>query len=417
MDRRPESSTSRDISSSTMASTDYEAMLHDISNQMAKSQLLRRLSTHSSTTSDSSKRVSARVTKLGSGGNSPHYVQRRRTTASSTTRSQPQYQTRDQRLQHYYNPRGLVSMDRPVSWHPGSDSLPGAAGNSFTSEPFASSPTVGLGEGASFRPPGHSVQQSIQDAFSMGYGYSISSTPSTHEQPAMENLSYSPCTPDSMNQSSAYSTFEYTNLPHGPYGTQASLYDIYSDPTFQMPQWSRDSQYTSPTGGVPEPVDSVPLQHITTDFQHLNTKELPPISKKKSHELVGIGLYDNEDKKFLNSANSELPTRESVGKDLKLEETWQLPDQDAEEVDDDVNSEDEAEPAEEASPNVGSVPAVPQTAFYPAYGDLSNQSFFLGEDEHLVPEDPYANYLAFDPVLQQTEPKLQAVRAGNLLWY
>ncbi len=139
--------------------------------------------------------------------------------------------------------------------------------------------------------------------------------------------------------------------------------------------------------------------------------------------LSGIGLYDDKVPNFI-SGTSGNPNRDSLGKGLKLEETWQPP-KDEEEKDDDDDDEDdeegsystdEAEEIEEDPPIMATAPQQAQTAFYPPYGDLSQQSFFFSNDDddpYTEEANQYTNYLA----LGQAQPKPQdLVTTGNFLW-
>ena len=146
--------------------------------------------------------------------------------------------------------------------------------------------------------------------------------------------------------------------------------------------------------------------------QTMLSQPTPVLERKKSKELVGLGLYDDKKEEFLSTLNSE-SNRESLGKELKLEETWQPPKN--EEEDEEAYSSDEAEEEEpEALGFINQAPVDPQT-FYPTYGDLSNQSFFFNDDDQQLGHDvPYVNYVALGP---EGPPKAQAVaETGNFMW-
>ncbi|KAL9638540.1 MAG: hypothetical protein Q9164_001494 [Protoblastenia rupestris] len=391
----------------------------DLSSQLARSQIQRRLSTQSSSTSSSSKRVSARVTKLKSAENSPHNVQRRRTTAAHTTRGHPRasqdnpYLTREQRLWNYYNSRTAPVEARPFSWHPGSAPLstPNVPlpinkinmGNTITGiENLAVSET----------PP--SVQQSIQDAFFMGYGYPINRPLESYEQQftASEGL-YQATAPNGLDMLPSYSSYDFSEpmqdycLGEGP---------SYQPQNYLINQWSQPSlPETSILDTSLNTITLPQVQQPPSSCSHLDTKDLPDIPKEEGDELVGIGLYDNEDRSYnstLNSAVSDNPARISLGKELKLEETWQPSNDDDE---DGGNSSDEPD---EELPVIGPDLTETQTAFYPNYGDLSNQSFFFSDDvDTYSAESQYPNYLAFDPSLQPDQLKPQPAGSGNFLWF
>lgn len=152
----------------------------------------------------------------------------------------------------------------------------------------------------------------------------------------------------------------------------------------------------------------------------LNVKAAPQVSKRANKVLSGIGLYDDKTPDFASDTSGD-PNRDSMGKGLKLEETWQ-PSKDDDENDDEDEDEDEdegsystdeAEEIEEDSSTMAPAPHHAPTAFYPTYGDLSNQSFFFSnDDDPYTGEDQYANYLAFG----QAQSKPQDPATGNFLW-
>lgn len=120
----------------------------------------------------------------------------------------------------------------------------------------------------------------------------------------------------------------------------------------------------------------------------------------------------------LGTAVSEDVAQDSMGKGLKLEETWQPPNEDEEEADDEGYSTDEAEEVEETPPTImASSPAEAQTAVYPTYADMSNQSFFFNDDDEYTNEAQYANYLAYGQPLPGSQPKPHSnPRMENYLW-
>lgn len=300
-----------------------------------------------------------------------------------------------------------------MSWHPGSDSTTRPNLDLPVSEPTSGTSSTGMADWKTFGAPTSCVEQSIQDAFSMGYGCQLN-IPSVLEQSSRQTPGYHLY---GLDPQDGYPAYEHINPDHDTYGTYVSPYIIHPAPSFQTPQWPPDDQYTSSMQASEAQMDPDPVQHTLMKPLRLDTEELLPIAKKKSNDLIGIGLYDNEDQDFLDSANKKFMNRDSIGRDLKLEETWQPPVEDTTVEDDDAHSEDEAEPAEIALTDVGPLPTASQTMGYPAYGDLSNQSFFFEEDEGFAYDDPYANYLNFDQGLQQSEPKKPGSAHHGVLWY
>lgn len=261
----------------------------------------------------------------------------------------------------------------------------------------------------------------------MGYGYPVSSVPTDLEQQTVGSQGYEPIKtmqrPDPLSSMyTLFPSYTFDDQNQYQYMSQALSHQMYPQ-NLGMPQWPEfrpDHACTSQDHFN----EFIPVQHASDVSHVLYAAPKQQLPKKQSKELVGIGLYDNEDRDYmsrLNSACSNDPKRESLGKELKLEETWEPPrdDGEAEEgnEEDEAYSTDEAEEIEEEVPVfMGPTPADSQTAFYPTYGDLSDQSFFFNEDDQFAHEDQFANYLTFDGGLQEGQPKAQAARTDNFLW-
>ncbi|KAL9100178.1 MAG: hypothetical protein Q9163_004413 [Psora crenata] len=422
------------ISPFTMPPSQYNALPEDISSQLARTQLRRRLSTQSSNASSSSKRNSARVTKLRSADNSPHKVQRRRTTtAAPTARGHPRpphndpYLTREQRLWHYYQSRKALLEARPFSWHPGSVPVRMTDMPLPINEPAMGSAITGL-ENLAVSDPSASLQQSIQDAFSLGYGYPTSMPSHPFEQRITASGGLYPVPgSEGRNTYPPYSSHDFfePNLQDSCIN-QATAYppsDCLSNP-WPHPGLSGSSSHQV----FYDPASIPPVMSGTNNSLYLQSKEIPDFppepedeeeeTEEEGDELVGIGLYDNEDGGYvstLNSAISSDPVGRSLGKDLKLEETWQPCQQEEDEGGDSSDEPDETEedmPLSEAHPGGGG-----QTALYSTYGDLSDQSFFFHDAlDTGGDEDQYTNYLALDSGFPAGQVKPQATGSGNFLW-
>lgn len=206
-----------------------------------------------------------------------------------------------------------------------------------------------------------------------------------------------------------------------------SDYNNYSSMDLLGAGWSQSStDYTS--FPAPQSPDFLPIQYPPEPSLSPKVDLSPSIRKEKSKELVGMGLYDYPDQNSISSLDmlSRFSgQRESMGKGLKLEETWQPP-EDTEKGEEEAEDEDEEEEEEEeeaystdeADEDV--LPIVTPTsdsetpaAFYPAYGDLSNQTFFFDND------DPYANCLAFQAIQECRQPKAPdaAYRSSENLYF
>ena len=305
-----------------------------------------------------------------------------------------------------------------MSWHPGSDDLHRPATQVPTSEPALGNTIAGLQNLAVSSTPASSVQQSIKNAFAMGYGYPISKPPAVYDRSskdfeikAVPQSVYDP-----------YSVYSIPGQHEYPY-VSAPTCDMYQPSEYQIPQWPHvqsETVYAPQT--FQEAPDFVSIQAPSSVPQKLDVRMSTQVSKKKSKELKGLGLYDNENHEFMSTlvsaANQDL-NRESMGKGLKLEETWQPPmDDDGNNDDEDEEgySTDEIEEVDEVPPITASTPAKPQTAFYSSYDDLSNQSFLFNDDDQFQTEDQYVSYLAFGQELPETQSKQQQAGTGNFLW-
>ncbi|CAL8574255.1 hypothetical protein XPA_000221 [Xanthoria parietina] len=390
-----------------MPSTDIDSMLNHVSNQMARSQLFRRLSGNSNHSSPSRK-PNTRVAKAHSNGATPHGVQRRRTTTAHTSQikpriSQPTDPPQPLRqaaagLAHATRNPGLPSSTRPRTWHPGSYPL-----NNCSEEiPYSDAPD--------HQPFG--VRQ--ESAF----------------------VDLSRCHPQSSLDSNAASNAQLRNLVSDGYPQLAPV-----DPTtYPYPCYNPSSSYMQHDIGTPYSYDSafanfqpldfvqIPFDYMTYSTQHsLDTFQFQAqpsapqylqsqvpihVTKQKSKELVGMGLYDGPSRKEL-STLSVSPDHvgqlraQPQGKGLKLEETWQPPNDDGHDEEEEGYSTDEAD---EDFPH-GPAPHEAQPALLPAnYGDLSNQSFFFDSD------DPFTEYMSFDPGVQVCKPKISDTTNQNFMW-
>ena len=128
----------------------------------------------------------------------------------------------------------------------------------------------------------------------------------------------------------------------------------------------------------------------------------PTARVKKSRELVGMGLYDDTAK----------VQRESIGKTLKLEDSWQ-PSEKTKEVND-IGVEDDHdeeystdEEDEEPAPLPGSSDLPNEV---PVFQDLSNQSFFFEND------DSYGNLMATGSDVPFYQPKVPEPVQATFSW-
>lgn len=147
--------------------------------------------------------------------------------------------------------------------------------------------------------------------------------------------------------------------------------------------------------------------------------------KEQNKELVGMGLYDSPDQDHVSSllfgddsgchqvCGSLQPPHESVGKGLKLEETWQPPirqdDQDEDDVEDEADEDCSTDEGEEELPYLTGVGE--QQAVLPAYGDLSNRTFFFDDND-----ENFTNETAFDQTFSFAQHKTLDPALGAATW-
>ncbi|KAL8698730.1 MAG: hypothetical protein Q9224_001718 [Gallowayella concinna] len=386
---------------------DIDAMLHHVSNQITRSQLFRRLSANSNNSSPG-RRGYTRVAKVHSNGATPQGVQRRRTTAAHTARTRPSAVQPSDPLQpmpqtaattaHGTRRIASSSTTRPMTWHPGLN-------------------------------PRHLDQEEKSRA-----GTTDMQIPQRYQQTGYTSISnYAPQpsfaqTPPS-NSQVQYSMGDQCLQPalegHSFYPTSYYEYPL------QPPQQEYDNSYNY--GGYLNSLGTTGFSQMAPDYSFYSTRQTPesfhtqdqsylpqyvqasapvPLTKQRSKELVGLGLYDGPSRKELSNFNVA-PDHinrllvEPQGKGLKLEETWQPPKDDGEDAEEEGYSTDDGE---EDLPSA-LAPKESQPTFIPsAYDDLSNQSFFFDSD------DPFTDYLSFDPCVAVCQPKIPDGANQNFMW-
>ncbi|MCJ1447854.1 MAG: hypothetical protein MMC23_008366 [Stictis urceolatum] len=181
---------------------------------------------------------------------------------------------------------------------------------------------------------------------------------------------------------------------------------VFSPPAVQMETqaWT-ESLSTFPAYTAPLVPDLLPIQK-PHDFAS-QYPELPELPRKDSTELIGMGLYDDFDRRggFMSSLTGALLTLDSQrqlrGKGLKLEETWEPPeddDDDESDVGEDAEGEDDGNACQDGTEGAcedrehhersridqsrRSTDGDPTTEiFRQLYGDMSNQSFFFDQSD------------------------------------
>lgn len=300
-----------------------------------------------------------------------------------TTTSAKRYATLDDHYNMMFGISGQeeaveepVQVSRPMSWHPSS---------------------------AQFQvPPRSSV--AIEQPVDYTRHYSNSSRNSAHGSDfyslSTRNSMFSEHTPShrypqTTHRGSQDSDSSWQDVSQRTPGYEFSA--LSTPATEPMPwylqEWARKNQEqvdSSRNGSS----DFLPIQHPPAQDESADDDVDMEDSGK---ELVGMGLYDPPDSSL--GWNDDLP--EGTGKGLKLEETWQPPEEDEDDNNSDEGDDEDAEDAEDAgdaSSDDGSVEELAQPPPQPAtktehvvskprvQGNLEGQSFFFDEDETYTKE-------------------------------
>lgn len=436
-----------------MSPTHFDAMLQEVSNHMARSQFLRRLSSNSSSNvsasaSTSSKRGSKRVVKVKSVGNSPHNtVQRRRTTASHPSRTNnvaPQdysYQFAEQRMDNVALSQEMFLSARPMSWHPGSRAYEASMERFPVSVPApvpAMKSAIAGFQNLAVASTQTSPNDHLPQNTSLHSTFSIDNSPHGNSNLGMDG--YGVIGSDAGNTYSSYPLYPLAGKSHYVNNTLPYGYHPYPSTSMVGLPWD---QTTSEFATFPaaQPAEPLPIQYPLDPVPHPRITAPKQLPKKRSKELFGMGLYDHNVSSLDFSASPPshfaILDRQSSGqggKGLKLEETWSpsptttikdskgLCDEDEEDEEDEEEEEEEVyAPGEETEDRVAIVDPTPgtepQASLYPAYGDLSNQTFFFDGD------DPYADCLPFDQAMgiyqqpKMSETNCVANECGSKLWF
>ncbi|MCJ1290774.1 hypothetical protein MMC34_002316 [Xylographa carneopallida] len=400
---------------------DVDAMLFDVSNKMARAQLARQISS-----SSSFRERASRVLKPNSVGNSPQNPQRRRTVTAQTT---PRRRS-DMYNQPISAPRAgaepqaghqpwPMSHVRPVSWHPSSvginrSSVRATSARTSSYEPQPRNSMMGYQTVAMNGLPTPMIQPDLNANFPVDPFFSLDGSCIPYQQqipqhPQLPMTIRQGYDPAGLSLDTSYQSYipsdptyhlEFPTIPlSGDYPTCSPM-------SYATQTWA-ESLSAFPTYTAPPTPDFLPIQNPSDTWQGAPLAAVPPcLTKPRSKELVGMGLYDTPDRHSfsLDSAPdihmgsfSADPHHESLGKGLKLEETWQPP---AEEEEDDDNEEEEAdscsdeEDKEQEVEDPSPVRAREQlwqgdamgakvydNVGRQAYGDMSDRSFFFDADE------------------------------------
>ena len=335
---------------------DVDAVLYNVSDYMARAKLSRQASSASSTARGRCDRVS----KPNSAGNSPQ--RRRAINAYRHSRYRTDFSSQEVPLQRrsMMNTNELqrpLQNTRPMSWHPSSQKsqYPSFSNhNAFGNARFSMTDQQSLAAEELTTPV---MPPNIENSFvptyiglddSYKYPSSVLGVYDEHPEGFNLDTTYDSCLGFSTNIKSQPMLYDdYQPPPPPPCATQA---------------WTESlSEFPSHTN--PPTPDFLPIQHPSDIWTEQVEEPVRPLPvRKHSMELVGMGLYDSPSNGFLESGMASLQQpgsgesqRESLGKGLKLEETWQPPEED------DASSENE-----EAESDVQSFSASRDVANYSA---------------------------------------------------
>ena len=290
-----------------------------------------------------------------------------------------------------------------MSWHPGSRAYQDHKATHVPNDISRGNPISGF-ESLAVSGSGQPFYEA-----SMGAG-SFSPTPETHFD---QMKAYNGWDSLATNVNVHYPSYPQSEFP----GTNQYCSQNPYGAGYELPNFSHSSFVETRVEPLdyqlPATAQLLPMQFPANMGYSNELCDSPCITTKKSKELVGMGLYDDKNGSMLSASpltgvgNFEASAglqRNSLGKGLKLEETWQPPGEEPTDEADDYSS-DEGEDLPAAPPS-----QQPQTQVYTGYEDLSNQTFFFDND------DQYNDYIAFNTAMQFCEPKAPDPASGNFLW-
>lgn len=303
-----------------------------------------------------------------------------------------------------------------MSWHPNSRSFDRPAGYCPASEPALRNTIAGL---QSLAVTSTGEESPLRNRLPAGSNYAVNlpATTTVHPARGFPDAQFSSIDPQILYV--PHPSYAWPSQYQGYFSDVPPPYDpgFYPSADIQQPGWSRPSHFTTT---IPSQApDCLPFQYPSETPDSLTLGGESQLPRKRSKELVGMGLYDAPDDDMWSELDHDHgsflyhlanPHRESTGKGLKLEETWEPPKAQDGAEDDDAYSSDEAEEELPMAPTMGQTMGHGQPAFCAPYGDLSNQSFFFDND------DPYSACVTFDQGLPPCQPKCPDPARENFLW-
>ncbi|KAF2468847.1 uncharacterized protein BDR25DRAFT_230647 [Lindgomyces ingoldianus] len=333
-----------------------------MSTPMSTSQLTRRTSRSSGSQAGCR---SSRIEKPRSNHNSPMALERRKTT-SGTKR----YATLDDHYNMMFGIAGEEEGDedrrelgRPLSWHPSSTQFQ-VPSRSSVIEPLPS-------QDWTLHPP------SARNSTHGSDFYSLSARNSLYPEQTQPTPHY-PQSHDGRGSQSSGSSWQEASQQTPSYAMSS-----YSTPSTEplpwyLREWAKKNQ-TQNVNSCNGSMDFLPIQHPTADQETKSVAEDEDEEMEASgKELVGMGLYDLPEPEL---AWDSSKLSEGTGKGLKLEETWQPPEDEEEEDADEASSDDGSVEELPAKDTALPINVKPQLA-----GNMEGQSFFFDEDDTYTKE-------------------------------
>ena len=241
----------------------------------------------------------------------------------------------------------------------------------------------------------------------MAYGYSPNAMTSNTQQ-THQSWASSTSLPSASNLASTHGGWNDTFYNEAPFNHGQSLLFAEVAPAQTQTLFGHESSVSSFFAGSADYYVGSNEMCYPGNADPIGTQA--PLPRKRSKELVGIGLYSDKEPDFMSTLNAD-SNRISLGKELKLEESWAPPQNEELNEDQEDCSSDEAEDMEDDeldSPDSDQAP--PKSMVYPPLDDLSNHTFFFSDDEHHgIGGDNYASYLSLSQGLQSQNGKPQAV--------
>jgi hypothetical protein len=323
----------------------------NMSGHMHTSQLSRRPSR-----SAGSQQVSrsSRVEKPKSHHNSPRTIERRKTTTETKL-----YATLDDHYRMMFGVEPEEEVDerpqsnRPVSWHPSS--------THFQNQPSSY-----------FEPQQDWYSASPRNSTQGSDFYSLSTRNSQYEPTSNYSGVYGMDESDYSWQDASHQTPSYAH---------SNLNTPTTEPLpWYLQKWAQQNQEQAMMASHNGSSDFLPIQHPAAQDEEME--------EDGGEKLVALGLYDLPEPSL-----SWTGSEQATGKGLKLEETWQPPEnEDEEEDDEDAADDSSSEASEEPSPPLSSVHDRAQQLQLPVHvkaqtpGSMDGQSFFFEDDETVSKE-------------------------------